>query len=104
MTDSMDGPSPALRRYQSECRRVGVSEAELRDILRARVELFLKEHPDVRTRFEREYPDLDLDSVAHACNPAIALEVLATLPDGAGTRAYLDRLEALQKERGWSPL
>jgi len=61
MTDSMDGPSPALRRYQSECRRVGVSEAELRDILRARVELFLKEHPDVRTRLEREYPNLDLD-------------------------------------------
>jgi hypothetical protein len=104
MSDSTDGPSPALRRYQSECRRVGVIEAELSEILRARVEIFFKEHPDVRTRLERDYPDVDLGSVAHACNPAIALEVLATLPDGAGSRAYLDRLEALQKERGWSPL
>ncbi len=104
MTDSTDGPSPALRRYKSECRRVGVIEAELRDILRARVKVFLKEHPDVHTRFERDYPELDLGSVAHACNPEIALEVLATLPDGRAPAPISTGSKLCQKERGWSPL
>ena len=100
----MDERSPLLRKYQAECRRVGVSEAELQQIFRTQLDAWFKEHPDVRLRLKQEYPNLETDYVAQAFSPEIALEVLAALPDGAGTGAYLTRLEALQQERGWSPL
>jgi len=100
----MDEPSPMLRRFQAECRRVGVSDAELQQIFRKRLDAYFREHPDARIKVEQEYPNVDTDYIAHAVSPEIALEVLAALPDGAGTGVYLERLEALQRERGWSPL
>jgi hypothetical protein len=81
---------------RAEYRRIGVSDAEVSAILRRRLELYMEKHPQLRGE-----PDLLTQDVTHAFSCEIALDALAGLADGAGTAAYLERLERLERERGW---
>ena len=91
------------RKLRAEFRRVGVLLDEIKAIQEAQLEAYLKQHPDIRERLKHTQ-DYDPDSFAWTFNGQLALEVLAALPDNAGTRSFLEHLDRLTRERGWSPL
>ena len=80
---------------------MGVSPGELQAIVRSRFEEYLRGDPELQARIEKD-PDYDPNSISMIYSCELALEALASLPDGAGAAAYVERLDALHKERGWA--
>jgi hypothetical protein len=95
-----DRQGESLQRLRAEYRRVGVSEAEIEAQCRAEWHEHLVAHPDIRAQLETD-PDYDPSEVGMAFSLDLALEVLATLPDGAGTAAYLARVRERARDWKW---
>lgn len=96
-----DPAPPSAQRLRAEYRRVGVSDLELSNILRLRLEAFVRNHPDVQNELAQD-PAHSPEGITHVFSCEIALDALAGLADGSGTAVYLERLEKLEKERGWA--
>ena len=88
------------RRLADEYRRVGVNAAELTSIFRARFQSYLDLHPEIQAQIKQD-PNYDPGDFALALIPDLRLKVLSGLPDGAGTAAFVDRLETLYQGRLW---
>ena len=96
--ENADHQLEPLRRLHAEYRRVGVSQAEIETQIKAEFQEYIAAHPEIRAQLETN-PKHDPTAFAYAFSSELAFEVLATLPDGAGTAAYLTRYR--ERAGGW---
>jgi hypothetical protein len=95
--------SKPVARILAEYRRVGVNLAELDALVTAAQNAWITAHPEIEWEEIIVDDDTPPDPATETLNPPsyhLALTVLASLPDGAGTAAFLAAMRASGGQKG----